>query len=352
MLPVVHANFVSEWTYHWIQPLLLVGYQRPLQPTDLWKLPEELEAGPLADALMDNFNRRRKNVEDWNKAIDDGSFKPSALRRTWWRAQKAMGRGDGTGKRKIGLAMALSDTFRWRFWSSGFIKVIGDTAQVRAPCLHQLSFAHFPFSPAQVTSPLVTKELVDFGTRAYYAHRGVPGFEARSVGYGVGLCFVLWIMQVIYSLCIHQFFVRSAGTGVLARGALITAIYRRSMELSGKARVTITNGKLVNHISTDVSRIDFCAGFFHMSWTAPIQLIVIIVILLVNLGVSSLAGIGFLLVAIYPQGLVMKSMFNYRKKAMVWTDKRVKLIQELLGGMRIIKFFGRFMRVFRARLPC
>lgn len=111
------------------------------------------------------------------------------------------------------------------------------------------------------------------------------------------------------------------------------------MELSGKARITITNGKLVNHISTDVSRIDFCAGFFHMSWTAPVQLIIIIIILLVNLGVSSLAGIGFLLVAVYPQGLVMKAMFNYRKKAMVWTDKRVKLIQELLGGMRIIKFF-------------
>lgn len=36
----------------------------------------------------------------------------------------------------------------------------------------------------------------------------------------------------------------------------------------------------------------------------------------------------------------MKKMFSLRKGAMVWTDKRAKMIQELLGGMRIIKFFA------------
>jgi ABC-type multidrug transport system fused ATPase/permease subunit len=36
----------------------------------------------------------------------------------------------------------------------------------------------------------------------------------------------------------------------------------------------------------------------------------------------------------------MKKMLALRRGAMVWTDKRAKLIQELLGGMRIIKFFA------------
>lgn len=114
------------------------------------------------------------------------------------------------------------------------------------------------------------------------------------------------------------------------------------MVLSGKARVVATNGKLINNISTDVSRIDFCCGFFHMSWTAPIQLIVIIIILLVNIGPSCLAGIGFLCITLPLQAMAMKSMFAFRKKAMVWTDKRAKLIQELLGGMKVIKFFGKY----------
>jgi len=65
-------------------------------------------------------------------------------------------------------------------------------------------------------------------------------------------------------------------TGVLVRGMLINAIYRRSLVMTGKARIAIPSSRLVNHISTDVSRIDFCLGFFHMAWTAPVQFVVIV----------------------------------------------------------------------------
>jgi hypothetical protein len=118
-----------------------------------------------------------------------------------------------------------------------------------------------------------------------------------------------------------------------------------------------------------------------MAWTAPIQVVVCSIILIVNLGVSSLVGIAFIFFVVcvvrhlsycaaaliparpnsplqiyvrsewiivylnalkpsYPQ--MMKTMFGLRKKTMVWTDQRAKLIQELLGGMRVIKFFGKF----------
>lgn len=93
--------------------MLTTGYQRTLVPTDLWKMPDEFQAGIMADRLMNNFEKRRKSVEDWNKALDDGSYKPSAMRKAWWRVGKAFG-GSGDGRRKVGLAMALSDTVRAR----------------------------------------------------------------------------------------------------------------------------------------------------------------------------------------------------------------------------------------------
>ena len=37
---------------------------------------------------------------------------------------------------------------------------------------------------------------------------------------------------------------------------------------------------------------------------------------------------------------VTKQLFKVRAKVMVWTDKRANILQELLGGMRIIKFFA------------
>lgn len=42
-------------------------------------------------------------------------------------------------------------------------------------------------------------------------------------------------------------------TGVLARSALIKSIYKRGVNLTGKARTKLSNADLVNHISTDVS---------------------------------------------------------------------------------------------------
>lgn len=66
------------------------------------------------------------------------------------------------------------------------------------------------------------------------------------------------------------------GTGVLSRAAIISAVYQQALQFTQKSRGQIPNGKLVNHISTDTSRIDFAAGFSHMLWTAPVQMIVII----------------------------------------------------------------------------
>ena len=36
----------------------------------------------------------------------------------------------------------------------------------------------------------------------------------------------------------------------------------------------------------------------------------------------------------------MKALFKLRKKSMGWTDKRAKLLQELLGGIKVIKVFN------------
>ena len=130
------------------------------------------------------------------------------------------------------------------------------------------------------------------------------------------------------------------GTGVLLRAGLITAIYNKALRLSTRARNVHSNGKLVNHISTDVSRVDFAAQFFHIGWTAPIQLIICLIILLVNLGPSALAGFAIFVVVVPIQAKFMQLLIRFRWRTMVFTDKRAKLLQELLSSIKIIKFFA------------
>ena len=69
------------------------------------------------------------------------------------------------------------------------------------------------------------------------------------------------------SMAIHHYFYRSASTGVLLRGGLINAIHNRSLCLTTRARSATPNGKLGNHMSTDVlvnGLYGICAYFLIM----------------------------------------------------------------------------------------
>ena len=92
-------------------------------------------------------------------------------------------------------------------------------------------------------------------------------------------------------------------------------------------------------MSTDASRVDYGAEYFHQSWTSIIQMCVILVILLINIGYSALAGFGLLVVCGPVLGKVIRKLHTKRRKSTKFTDARVRLMQEILGSMRAIKFY-------------
>ena len=76
------------------------------------------------------------------------------------------------------------------------------------------------------------KALINYANEAYIAHRdGIPG---PDIGKGVGLAVGLAGMQTVQSICQHHFFYRSMMVGAMARSALISVIYRKSLVLSNK----------------------------------------------------------------------------------------------------------------------
>ncbi|KIO14748.1 hypothetical protein M404DRAFT_17610 [Pisolithus tinctorius Marx 270] len=322
MTPEASAGFFSLLLFTWVTPLLSLGYARPLEAPDLYKLQDHRASVRISTLILESFQRRRKEAQEYNARLESGEVKPG-LRAIWWairgnRDEREKLWRERDGKRKASLILAMNDSIKWFFWSGGVLKVIADTAQV--------------------TSPLVVKSIITFATNSYTSH--LAGQRPPSIGLGVGLSFVLLAMQLISSWCMNHFFYRSMASGVLLRGGLITAIYSRSLNLTSRSRATLSNGRLVNHISTDVSRIDYCMGYFHMAWTAPIQLIVCLILLLINLGPSALAGFALFIVVTPINTYTVKRLFSFRLKSMLWTDKRSKSLQEMLGGMKVIKFFA------------
>lgn len=265
IIPEATASFFSLITFSWITSLLGLGYARPLEATDLYKLQAERGAAYIADQITESFARRMKIANEYNEKLANGEIKPG-LKALWWtilgnREAKEKKWRDETGRKKASIVWAMNDSIKWWFWSAGLFKIAGDTAQVTSPLVVKVRFYSFPLLHLLIIL-VGSKAIINFASESFANHQ--LGLPVPGIGKGIGLVFALLCLQVISSLCTNQFFYRSMSTGVLLRGGLITAIYSRATKLTARARSTLTNGKLVNHISTDVSRIDFCAGFFHM----------------------------------------------------------------------------------------
>ena len=137
LIPEATANIFSLVTFQWITPLLELGYARPLEAPDLWKLQNERGAAIVADKITASFTRRLKEADEYNKRLANGEIKPG-LKGVWWsirgnRAAKELEWRQKTGRKKASLVWALNDSVAWWFWSAGLLKVVGDTAQVTSP---------------------------------------------------------------------------------------------------------------------------------------------------------------------------------------------------------------------------
>ncbi|CAG5124702.1 unnamed protein product, partial [Candidula unifasciata] len=111
------------------------------------------------------------------------------------------------------------------------------------------------------------------------------------------------------------------------------------LKLSNKALGETTTGQIVNLMSNDVNRFDQAVVFLHFLWVGPLQAIAVLVILWHELGPSVLAGFFVLLLLIPVQGFMGKLFSKLRHKTAIHTDERVKVMNEIISGMRVIKMY-------------
>ncbi|KAK5109732.1 hypothetical protein LTR62_006572 [Meristemomyces frigidus] len=323
------AGIFSIIYFQWMAPLMSVGYQRPLELNDIWYVNPDRSVEVLQPRLVENFKKRQAS----------GSTNP--------------------------LPMALYDTFKKEF-------LIGGGCQLTAACM-------------QVLSPFTMKYLIQYAGDAFaHAKYGAP---KPNIGHGVGLVVGITCMQLIQSLCTNHFIYRGMTVGGQARGALIAIIFDKAMKLSGRAKSGgkehdfepklpsgiqpgskeekkywkkklgkeaknkgksgvagegegWSNGRIVNLMSTDTYRVDQASGMFHMVWTSPIQVLLTLALLCINLHYSALAGFAFICLCMPLLGKSIKSLMARRKFINKITDQRVSLSQEIISSVRFVKYFG------------
>lgn len=317
------AGFLSLLTFQWISPLMHVGYQRPLELNDVWAVSPERSIETMKTKLYAALEYRRGRKD---------YFSP--------------------------LAMALYDTMKKEFWIGGICNLFGALLQVIAP--------------------FTMKYLIAFAGESYASqHSNAP---APSIGHGIGLVIGITLMQMFQSMCINHFIYRGMIMGGQSRSVLISVIFEKAMKLSGRAKAAGKkmesaeakpefepgseqekswfkkklgkskkassdgqgwgNGRIVNLMSTDTYRIDQACGMGHMIWTSPIQVLLTLALLCINLTYSALAGFAFICLMMPLLARAIRSLMSRRKFINKVTDQRVSLTQEILSSVRFVKYFG------------
>ncbi|KAN0068424.1 P-loop containing nucleoside triphosphate hydrolase protein [Elaphomyces granulatus] len=325
------AGVFSKITFHWMAPLMRVGYLRHLELQDIWRVNPDRSVEALTGNLQKSFRQR----------LDRGETHP--------------------------LLFALYDTFKVEFWIGGICQLFS--------------------SIFQTFSPYTTRYLIEFATDAYLAQ--ATNAPAPEIGQGIGIAIGITCMQVLQCLATSQYIFRGMMVGGQSRATLINLLFDKSMKLSGRAKAGgkaiedfrsvpdpkaeseaqgslkiqrtkgggpkltadvaqgvagdgrgWSNGRIITLMSIDADRIHTASGMFHLLWTAPVSMVATLILLIVNIGSSALSGYALLVIGMPFFTYAVRFLIKRRRGINKITDQRVTLTQEILQSVRFVKFFG------------
>ncbi|KAG9295694.1 hypothetical protein G9A89_001711 [Geosiphon pyriformis] len=274
--PEETANIFSRLTFYWMSSLMKLGHSKYLTMDDLWDLKSSDQSAKLS----------RKFTIAWERELT--KKKPSLLNASFW-------------------------TFGGPFTFAAIFKF----------CQDCLAFVQ----------PYLLGQLMAF-VNSYGTKDKQPSYRGFAIA---GLMFLTAVLQTAF---LHQYFQMCFITGMRLRAGLVTAIYQKSLRLSNSARQTSTIGEIVNHMSVDAQKFMDLCGYIHIIWSGPFQISLALYFLYKTLGFSIFAGVAAMILTIPLNAWIAKKMRNIQKIQMGNKDQRIKLMNEVLNGIKVIKLYA------------
>lgn len=191
-----------------------------------------------------------------------------------------------------------------------------------------LALALFALSAAVQFGP------VEILTRLVKYLQGVDKYDVSEVW---GMVVLLFVFPVCGSIALAHSNALMAHIGAQFRNVLICAIYRKALKISPYTKQKISTGCIITLFSDDTNQIRAFLFFLSNSICAPLQIGACLYMIYRQVGVATFVGLGYTFFTTPISGVVFGIVFALRKKKMTFTDARVKLMNEILNGIRIIK---------------
>ncbi|KAM8869402.1 multidrug resistance-associated protein 1-like isoform 3-T3 [Spinachia spinachia] len=322
--PEEDASFLSNFFFFWFSGLVVRGYRRPLQAADLWPLQHQdsaiqimtdlenfwaqnclrLQKEPDSGELTQNWTQSPTSSGSWSRDVDAVTENTRLLKKKDQEKKKKKGRGYG-----ILLLLTMG-------WSLGPYFLCGTLCLL----LHEV----FMFAVPQVLSLLL----------------GFMSDEDAAMWKGFLFCSLLFLLSCLQSLLHHQYMFHCFRVGMRLKTALIGLVYRKCLLLSSGARRRCDLGEIMNLVSADTQKLMDFVVHFNSLWMSPIEITLCFYFLWQLLGPPALAGIVTVVVIFPLNGLIAKMRSKLQEVQMKFTDSRLKLMNEILSGVKILKFYA------------
>eukprot|EP00039_Didymoeca_costata_P001601 m.53653 g.53653 ORF g.53653 m.53653 type:complete len:1321 (-) comp10876_c0_seq1:105-4067(-) len=187
----------------------------------------------------------------------------------------------------------------------------------------------------------LTIEIVLQILQPFLVGRLINGVETeKSSTYIYEYAIYLSLSSAALALTHHQAFLVTWRFGMRLQAGTIGTVYRKVLSVKTQDLARVTTGHVVNLISNDTERFMQAAIMAPFAILAPVQLAVITYLVWREVGWVALSGAA-VMIALVPLNLrlgrILKSL---RQKTAKCTDERVKIMSELVNGMRVVKMNG------------
>ena len=307
------ANCISSWLLTYLTPVLRMGATKILEPEDVGPPSSCDRAKHCYDAVQSLWVvevARAKEANEKARMAHQKKLDSIPADRTKQRAK--------VGKfqpRPPNLAKVLWRSFGyWRVWWAVALYVISAVLQ---------------FMPVLILNDLVryfeTADKENYSALLLHPWADVAG---------------LFVFPLIVSVLQTRSQVILNHCAIFIRTSVSTLLFSKALTISAAGRAQTSTGQVVNMMSNDTQQLQRFLQFFGFTLVAPIQIVLSLVLIYRQVGNATWVGIAFMFGLVPINGVVFSNISKMRRKVLKYSDARVKIINEILAGIRIIKFYA------------
>jgi len=288
--PEESRNCFSRISFHFLAPLMVLGYKRPLRHDDLWDLPESERVAKL----LENYSSTKAQLcakavaakSAASNAADTGSPEQETADGTSENVSAAdveVQTGENEESVEPTIGQVLWKQFRPAILLSGFFMLLQVACQVGGPLLiQQIVLAtestdtSDPYRGLYLAFIYFAVQFLNAIFQQQHLHRitRVGTCRCSLMARRVALRRSAWSIIGFTSLL----------TGQRIRAVLMALIYRQSLELRQIDLASSKQANAVNLMSNDAQKFFDIMLTLHMVWAAPLQIVVAAIFLIILLG--------------------------------------------------------------------